>query len=90
MNEPTCPTNLNADLDSSAEQTSNNTNSNESTSEIPSAIRTETTNSFSPTMEQFNSPPAPQTDEPDDATARLTRIRDELADQLRERDAGHV
>jgi hypothetical protein len=87
MNETTSPTNLNADLDSSAEQTNNTSNSGELISELPSAIRTENTNSFSPNMEHFNSPPAPQTDETEDATARLIRIRDELAQQLRDRDA---
>ena len=38
-------------------------------------------------MEHFNSPPAPQTDDTEDATARLIRTRDELAQQLRDRDA---
>jgi uncharacterized protein Yka (UPF0111/DUF47 family) len=86
MTEPTSPTNLNADLESSVEQTNNAMNSSEANSELPSSIRQDETNSFSPNLENFNSPPAPQTEEVEDATTRLIRIRDELAHQLRERE----
>ena len=61
-------------------------NSSASNSELPSAFRPDETNSFSPNMENFSSPPAPQTEEIEDATARLIRIRNELAQQVRERD----
>ena len=86
MTETTSPTNLNADLESSVEQTNNTSNSSEVNPELPSAIRSDDSNSFSPSMENFNSPPAPLTVEPGDATAHLLRIRDELAQQVRERD----
>ena len=86
MTEPTSPTNLNADLEILVEQTNNTSNSSELNSELPSAIRSDESNSFIPNMENFNSPPAPQTAEPEDATARLLRIRDELYQQVRDRD----
>ena len=85
MTEPTSPTNLNADLESSVEQT-NNTNSSEAISELPSSIRQNESNSFSPNLENFHSPPAPQIEEAENPTARLLRIRNELAQQLRDQE----
>jgi hypothetical protein len=85
MTEPTSPTNLNADLESSVEQT-NNTNSSEANSELPSSIRQNESNSFSPNLENFHSPPAPQIEEAENPTARLLRIRNELAQQLRDQE----
>jgi vacuolar-type H+-ATPase subunit I/STV1 len=92
MTEPTSPTNLNADLDSSVEQTNQSNESNselrsELISELPSSIRLDETTEFSPNIQQFDSPPAPQSEESEDATARLLRIRNELTQRIRERDA---
>ena len=86
MTETTSPTNLNADLESSVERTNTTSNSSEIHPELISATRSDDSNSYSPIMENYNSPTAPLTVEPDDATARLLRIRDELAQQVRERD----
>ena len=86
MTETNSPTNLTADLESSVERTNTTTNSNEIQTELPSAIRSDESNSFSPIMENYNSPTAPLTADTDDATARLLRIRDELTQQVRERD----
>ena len=79
MTEPTSPTNLNADLESSIEQTNNTMNSSEANFELSSAIQQDENSSFSPNMANFNSPSALLTAEPEDATTRLIRIRDELA-----------
>jgi hypothetical protein len=92
MTEPTSPTNLNADLDSSVEQTNTSSELNsevrsELLSELPSSIRQDDETEFSPNIEQFNSPSIPQSDESEDATARLVRIRNELTQRIRERDA---
>ena len=86
MTDTNSPTNLTADLESSVERTNTTTNSNEIQPELASAIRSDESNSYSPIMEHYNSPTAPLTADTDDATARLLRIRDELTQQVRERD----
>ena len=86
MTDTNSPTNLTADLESSVERTNTTTNSNEIQPELASAIRSDESNSYSPIMENYNSPTAPLTADTDDATARLLRIRDELTQQVRERD----
>ena len=81
-NETSSPTNLNADLESSTETTTNRLR-DESNSELPSAIRQNNDNSFSQNL-GFNSQTIEPPDEIEDSTLRLKRIRDELARQLRE------
>ena len=86
MTETTSPTNFTADLESSVERTNTTTNSNAIQPELTLATRSDESNSYSPIMENYNSPTAPLTADTDDATARLLRIRDELTQQVRERD----
>ena len=71
-NQTSSPTNLNADLESSTETTTNHLR-DESNSELPSAIRQNNENSFSQNL-GFNSPTIEPLDEIEDSTLRLNEL----------------
>ena len=82
-NHTSSPTNLSAELESSTETT--NHPRDKMNSEFPSAIRHNEDNSFSPNL-GFNSPTIEQSNEMEDSTARLKQIRDELVQQVRDKE----
>jgi hypothetical protein len=81
MSEQTSPTNLNEELESSAESATNSTNNprQEPKSELPSAIRQNDESSSSQNLGNFNSPSVQPPDQMEASTMRLKRIRDKLA-----------
>ena len=87
-NQTSSPTNLNADLESSTETTTNHPR-DESNSELPSAIRQNNDSSFSQNL-GFNSPTNEPPDETEDSTTRLQRIRDDLTRQLRDKNNADI
>ena len=87
-NQTFSPTNLDADLESSTETTTNHLR-DESNSEVPSAIRQNNDSSFSQNLE-FNSPSNEPSDETEDSTTRLQQIRDDLARQLRDKNNADI
>ena len=80
-NQTSVPTNLNSELESSTEMTTNHPR-DKSNSELPSAIRQNNDSEFSQNL-GFNSPTNELSNEMEDSTSRLQRIRDDLARQLR-------
>ena len=87
-NQISSPTNLNAELESSMETTTNHLR-DESNLELPSAIRQNNNSSFSQNL-GFNSPSNESPDETEDSTTRLHRIRDDLARQLRDKNNADI
>ena len=82
-NQTSSPTNLNSELESSTETTTNQLR-DESNSELPSAILQDNDSSFSQNQ-GYNSPQNELSNATEDSTSRLQRIRDDLARQLRDR-----
>ena len=87
-NQTSSPTNLNAELESSTETTTNH-HMDETNSELPSAIRQNDNSSFSQNSE-FNSPSNELHNESEDSTTRLQRIRDDLARQQRDKNNADI